>query len=341
VAALEWSRQQERYDLCASIAVRMQGYWFAFMRVAEMMAWWRELDAGLPATDREHRAMALLLRSRAAMATGSLDEVNVCSGQALEMVDQDSWMALEALQMQGLYWSVASPEHVQRIFLEVRRIEKRAGLPPSPVMDLIFYHWRLMAAASSQEALAVLGEWTAGLEGAAPSPYIAGLFALYGDTATAADVLSNAAATHTPMGRAILESAKAVVASAQGQFDAAEHYLSVHATVVRDHAVPYGEAACLIFFAKLALDRGDLRRASRLLAAVKASAGSNDRPFRSHFESLVYFYCTRQLRSLLDEDSARRYQMEGAVLSCSLALDAELASRHRADNEKLQIPHLP
>jgi len=40
---------------------------------------------------------------------------------------------------------------------------------------------------------------------------------------------------------------------------------------------------------------------------------------------LVYFYCTRQLRSLLDEDSARSFEMEGAVLSCSRALDAELA----------------
>jgi hypothetical protein len=42
---------------------------------------------------------------------------------------------------------------------------------------------------------------------------------------------------------------------------------------------------------------------------------------------LVYFHCTRQLRSLLDQDSARSYQMEGALLSCSRALDAELASR--------------
>jgi predicted ATPase len=127
VAALEWSRQQERYDLCARIAVRMLGYWFSFMRVAEMMAWWRELDAGLPATDREHRAMALLLRSRAALATGDLDELNVCSAQALEAVEPDSWMALEALHMQGMYWSVASPGHVQRILPEVRRIEKESA----------------------------------------------------------------------------------------------------------------------------------------------------------------------------------------------------------------------
>jgi hypothetical protein len=327
VAALDWSRQQERYDLCAAIAVRMLGYWFAFMRVTEMLAWWRELDAGLPATDREHRAMALLLRSRAAQATGDGDELNGCSAQALEMVEPDSWMALEALHLQGIYWSVASPGHLQRIYPEVRRIEQRAGLPPDPIMDLVFHHSRLMAATSPEEALAVLDQWNAGLKGAAPTPYLAGLFALYGDTTTAADVLARAAAAHTPIGRAILESAQAVIASAQGQFGTAEHHLSVLATVVRDHAVRYGEAACLILFAKLALDRGDPPRASRLLAAVKASAGRNDRPFRTHFESLVYFDCTRQLRSLLDQDSARRYQLEGAALSCSQALDAELASR--------------
>jgi hypothetical protein len=191
-------------------------------------------------------------------------------------------------------------------------------------MDLIFHHSRLMAATSSEEALAVLGEWKAS---ASPSPFLAGLFALYGDTTTAADVLSNVAAAHTPIWRFNLESAQAVIASAQGRFGAAEHHLSVLAAVVRDHAVPYGEAACLIHFAKLALDRGDPPRASRLLAAVKASAGPNTPPFRTHFDALVYFHSTRQLRALLDQDSARRYQTEGAVLSCSRALDAELASR--------------
>jgi hypothetical protein len=304
----------------------MMGYWFAFMRVAEMMAWWRELDAGLPATDRQHRAMALLLRGRAALATRDYDELNACSAQALAMVEPDSWMALEALQMQGTYWAVVSPEHVQPIFQEVRRIETRAGLPPEVTMGLLF-HSRLRVATSPEEALAVLGEWTAGLEGAAPFPFLAELFALYGDTTTAAGLLSNVAAAHTPMGRFMLESAQAVIASAQGQFGTAEHHLSVLAAVVRDHAVPYGEAACLILFAKLALDRGDPPHASRLLAAVKASAGPNDLPFSTFTESLVYFDCTRQLRALLDQDSARRYQREGAVLSCSRALDAELASR--------------
>jgi predicted ATPase len=326
VAALEWSRQQERYDLCARIAVRMLGYWFAFVRVAEMMAWWRELDTGLPPADQEHRAMALLLRGRAALATGDDDELNSCSAQALKMVEHDTWMALEALHMQAMYWSVAGPERNDGIFREVRTIEKNLGIPPHPTIDLIFRHSRLMGASSSQEALAVLGEWKTDLKGAAAlGPFMAGLFALYGDTTTAADLLSSVAVTNTPYGRFQLESSKAVIASAQGQFDTAERHLSILATVVRDHAVRYGEAACLILFAKLALDRGDPERSSRLLATVKAAAGPNDRPFRTHFESLVYFYCTKHLRVLLDQASAQRCQAQGATLSCTQALDAQLS----------------
>jgi hypothetical protein len=292
-----------------------------------MMTWWRELDAGLPAADREHRGMALLLRGRAALATGDAHEVNICSARALEMVEPDSWMALEALHMQVMYWSGISPERNERIFREVRRIEERVGLPPDPTMGLVFHHSRLMEATSSAEAIAVLGEWKAGHRDAATSPFMAGLFALYGDTATSADVLSSVAAVNTPLGRFMFESSEAVIASAQGQFDTAEHHLSVLANLVRDHAVQRGEEACLILYAKLALDRGDPQRASRLLAAVKASAGLNNPPFRTFFDALVYFDCTRQLRSLLDPDSARRNQMEGAGLSCSRALDAELASR--------------
>ncbi len=326
VAALEWSRQQERYDVCARIAVRMLSYWFFFVRVTEMMAWWRELDAGLPAADQEHRAMALLLRSRAALATGDYDELNIFSAQVLEMIEHDTWMALEALLMQGMYWSFAGPERNDEIYREVRTIEKKLGLPPGQTMALLFHHSRLMVASSSQEALAVLGEWTTDLEAeAVPSPFMAGLFALYGDTTTAADLLSRVPDNNTPTGRFVLESSKAVIASAQGQFDSAERHLSILATVVRDHAVLHGEAACLILFAKLALDRGHPESSSRLLGTVKAAAGPNGPPFRTHFEALVYFYCTKQLRGLLDHGRAQQCQAQGATLSCTRALDAQLS----------------
>ena len=39
--ALEWCRQQGRFDLCARLAVRISSYWVAYVRLSEMMAWWR------------------------------------------------------------------------------------------------------------------------------------------------------------------------------------------------------------------------------------------------------------------------------------------------------------
>ena len=45
IAALDWSRGQGREDLVARIASRMIGYWWSYVRVAEMGAWWRELRA--------------------------------------------------------------------------------------------------------------------------------------------------------------------------------------------------------------------------------------------------------------------------------------------------------
>jgi hypothetical protein len=276
--------------------------------------------------------MALLLRSRAALATGDYDELNIYSAQALEMVEHDTWMALEALLMQGMYWSMAGPERMPRIFREIRTTEKNLGMPPDPTIALLFHHSRLMAASSSQEALAVLGEWRADLKGAAaPSPFMAGLFALYGDTTTAADLLSRVPINNSPTGRFVLESSKAVIASAQGHFDSAERHLSILASVVRDHALLYGEAVCLVLFAKLALDRGDPESSSRLLATVKAAAGPNDRPFRTHFESLVYFYCTKHLRVLLDHGRAKQCRAQGATLSCTQALDAQLSDIQGAE----------
>ena len=49
-AALEWCRQQGRYDLCARIAVRMLRHWYTLFRFSEI-ARWRDLDARLPAED--------------------------------------------------------------------------------------------------------------------------------------------------------------------------------------------------------------------------------------------------------------------------------------------------
>jgi hypothetical protein len=116
----------------------------------------------------------------------------------------------------------------------------------------------------------------------------------------------------------------AMVASAQGQFGEADQHLSTLSSVVRAFAVPRGEAACLIGFAKVAVDRGDYVRASRLLAAVTA-AGPGARPPGSVLDALVYVHCAEVLREVLDPESARSTQAEGAALSLKNALDAELS----------------
>jgi hypothetical protein len=115
-----------------------------------------------------------------------------------------------------------------------------------------------------------------------------------------------------------------MIASAEGQFDEAVQHLAVLTSVVRDFAMPRGEAACLVGFAKVALDRADYARASRLLGIIDSAAGSGHRPFFSNFDALVYFHCTGVLREVLDPETTRTTQAEGAALSVKEALDAEL-----------------
>jgi hypothetical protein len=83
--------------------------------------------------------------------------------------------------------------------------------------------------------------------------------------------------------------------------------------------------ACLIGFAKVALDRGDYVRASRLLAVVNGSVGPKDRPFRTALDALLYVHCTGVLREVLDPETMRTSQAEGSALSVEEALDAELS----------------
>ena len=70
IAALDWSLGQDREDLIARIASRMIGYWWSYVRVAEMGAWWRELQRNLARMGPDLRAAALLVGTEHAMATG-------------------------------------------------------------------------------------------------------------------------------------------------------------------------------------------------------------------------------------------------------------------------------
>jgi tetratricopeptide (TPR) repeat protein len=161
-----------------------------------------------------------------------------------------------------------------------------------------------------------------------------GVFALYGDIRTALELKSRNPPARVPATQLSAEFSEALLASAQGQFDEAEQHLATVASIMRDFASPRGDADCLNGFAKVAVDRGDYARASRLLAAVKASAGPQDSPFDRPFatsfvQALIYDHCTAVLRDVLDPESARITQAEGSALSLKEALDAELVRSRR------------
>jgi hypothetical protein len=325
-ASLEWCRQQGRYDLCARIAVRMMNYWVVFFRLGEMLAWWRDLDAGLPVEDRDHRAMALLLRTRAALVLRDWNEVKVYSAQVCALADPHSWLAMEAINLQAVYWLVIDTPKADPLFERLFEIRRSMGLSLEPFYAP-FYISRLLRANGSEEALAVLGDWLAHLGDSVPTRDMAAMFALYGDTRTALEVKSRIAPARTPMARAAAAFSEAVLESAQGLFDEAEQHIATLYAMVRDFAAPRAGVPCLIGFANIALDRGDYARASRLLASVNASIGPEDEalPFGTLTDLVVYDHCARVLRDALDPESARATQAEGAALSVKEALDAELS----------------
>jgi predicted ATPase/DNA-binding CsgD family transcriptional regulator len=323
-AALEWCRQQGRYDLCARIVVRLSRYWFYFGRLGDMMVWWRDLEVGLAADDREHRAMSLVMRSGAAMLAREWEEVNLYSARALELADPHSWAGADAQYFQAMYWSMIDPTRSDPVFERFFEILASMGLSPDPGHYEVLYTSRLRRANGPDEARALLRDWLADLGDSTPTVVTAAAFALYGDTRIALELNSR---VERPGGLPVVgivdEMCQAVLASAQGQFDEAEQHLVTLAAAVRDLAVPRGEVQCLITFATVAVDRGDYARASRLLAAVNASAGPEDKPFRQ-FDSLLYAHCAGVLWDVLDPETARTTQAEGAALSVKEALDAEL-----------------
>jgi predicted ATPase/DNA-binding CsgD family transcriptional regulator len=323
-AALEWSRQQGQYDLCARIAVRMSAYWTDNFRQSEMAAWWRDLDAGLSTNDAEHRAMALVLRGQAALQAREWEEANVYSAHAFALADPHSWVGIQAQYEQAAYWSMIDPLRGALLIERIIGLEASMGLSPDPAAYDVLYTSRLRRIKGPEDALALLDDWLADLGDSTPNPITAATFALYGDTRTALELDSRAERPGgLPVVRRIDEMCQAVLASVQGQFDEAEQHLATLTSVVREFAVPRGEEVCLLGFGKVALDRGDYRRAARLLVAVNASIGRDRWPFR-HFDSLLFDHCMGIVRDVLDPETARTTQAEGAALSLKEALDGEL-----------------
>jgi hypothetical protein len=94
--------------------------------------------------------------------------------------------------------------------------------------------------------------------------------------------------------------------------------------VVRDYAVPYGEATCVIVLAKVGLDQGNYPQAARLLAALTASVGATSIPYRLPFDRIVYDHTREALHRVLGADNARTCQAEGAATAPGQAIDAAL-----------------
>jgi tetratricopeptide (TPR) repeat protein len=302
----------------------MASHWHTFFRLSEMMTWWRDLDAGLPAEDREHRAMAFRLRSEAAQLAQEWEEVNVYSAQASALAGPHRWIDARAQFLQAMYWDMIDPLRSERHFRRSLEIEASMGWSSDPGAYVFLYGRRLLRAGGRDEALALLGDWLVDLGDSTPPPHLVGILALYGDTRRALELKSRALPIRTPVGRLMAELSEAILASVQGQFDEAEQHLATAASVERDFAVLRGDAYCLIGFAKVALDRGDHVRAARLLAVVDSSRGPGDRPFLSPLDGLVRLHCIRVLGNVLDPETAHTTQAEGAAVSLKEALDAEL-----------------
>jgi hypothetical protein len=271
--------------------------------------------------------MGLLLRSRAAGIGQEEDTAIVYIAQACALADPHSSVGVVAQYLQAIYWSMVDPPRSDPLFERAFEIAASIGMPPEPDIYETFYISHLGRSNSRDHALALLTDWLAFVGDSAPPPHLAALFGFYGDTRTGLQLMSRIERpTSRVVGRTHVNAlCEALLATAQGHFDEAEQHLATAASAERDlGGLPRGDATCLIGFAKVALDRGDYSRASRLLGVVNASPGPGGRPYRTPFDAIVYADCTDVLRGVLDPETVRATQAEGAALSLKEALDAEL-----------------
>jgi predicted ATPase/class 3 adenylate cyclase len=324
-AALDWSLEQERPDLIVRIASRMIGYWWSYMRVAEMAAWWRALEVELPKLTPDLRAAALLVGLQHAVAVGDFDEMERLSADAVATAAPDSWVAAYAWSRQALYWTYADPERGRRCIEAGRRASAAADVPEFDMMTASSYANLITGQPAQDDALGIR-EVIDDLVAAPDSHLVVNNFTLLGTLAVLGDTerAARLASTHTPQSPLELFSRgflAALIASSEGQTRAMSEHLQALTTLVREFAIPLGEASCLIGFAALAIDENDVERASRLLATVRSAARF---PFRTPLEVLVYRRCVQAVGRALDSDAARLCRAEGAATPIDDALDAEL-----------------
>ncbi|HMF82274.1 MAG TPA: NB-ARC domain-containing protein [Acidimicrobiia bacterium] len=322
-AALEWCRQQRRPDLLVRIASRMTTYWWDYVRVAEMAAWWDELVGALLDLAPDLRAAALVLGVQHAMAIGAFEEMDKLSADALKIAAPDSWVAAWAWSIQALYWTYADPERGRHCIEEGRTAAAAAGTPEIEQMTALWSANLITGREDADEGLKVLEALPPAAVDSefALNEIVIGLLATFGQPEQAAARLAAAPPPRTPLRRFAWTFTAALIASSEGQRNEMAEHLRALAAIVREYAIPLGEESCLIGFAALAVDEGDYARASHLLATVQGAAPF---PFRTPLQVAVYRRCAGMVRAALDPATARRCRARGAATPVNEALDTEL-----------------
>ena len=325
IAALDWSLEQGRADLVARIASRMIGYWWSYVRVAEMGAWWRELQRNLARLAPDLRAAALLVGTEHAMATGEFQAMETLSAEVLALARSDSWVAAHAWSRQALYWTYADPRRGRRCIEEGRSSAIAAGVPQ---FDRNTGLWAANLLTGDPERDAELGpqelieDVLMVTRGSPVNMYFfLGIVAVLGDTETAKR-LSAELPTESPLDGYFTAFLAAVIAWCERRREDAAGHLRAATALAREYAIPLGETSCLVGFAALAADDRDYETASRHLATVR-SAGAF--PFRTPLDVLVYRRVRAAVAEALDRDTTERCRAQGAATSVSVALDIELA----------------
>ena len=331
-AALDWSLEQDRLDLVVRLASRMVGYWWSYVRIAELASWWRVLGGHVAELPPDLHAAALLVGVDHARAMGDFEQMERLSAQVLAIARPDTWAAAYAWQTQALYWVYADPKRGKDCIEEGRKAAVSAGVPELDHGTALMSAYLLTGDPERDKEHGgpeLLERAVATIEDVRPpaAHILLGIIAALGDTETASR-LAAAVPARTTIQRYSQAFLAAVIAIREGRTEAAAEHLRALAAVVREYALPLGEPSCLVGFAALAASAGDHERASRHLASVRSAAPF---PFRSPAEALVYRQTARALRAALHPSTAARCRAEGAAIPASQAVDEELARLNPGD----------
>ena len=333
-AGLEWSLGHERVDLVARMASRMCGYWWAYIRVGELEAWWRVLRPRLAELPADSQALALLVGAQHAIASGDFDAMQDLSSRVLAIAAPDSWTRAHACLIQSLYWTIAEPDRGRRCIEEARQAAAAAGVAQferAAVMQAAFLLTGDRAEDDRLGARELLERLDEALPETPPSTafVVVGVFAALGDTRRACTLISTRTAT-TPIDRFLCKLVEVVIAVRNGELGAASEHLQSLLAITREYAIPLGEVSCLIGFAALAAAAGDNQAASRHLASVRHAAPF---PFRTSLDVLLYRQTVRSVRAALDPHIAARCRADGAGIPVGQALDVALAQLKPANSQ--------